>query len=202
MGYGKQLAAEDLQGNDFAPRLTKPYLGPAKLLSGGLDTVGKEGEWTVIKFIFQLLDPEFKGVQHESAIFEPQDEDDRVEKMQRRVAYILKYFVGEEMALNAVNAATSFENLAANVSEALRRAEDSWKTKEVQVKVLGSVYNGKARLDFPAYLGFIGDENSAAALSWGRREISDNAAYLASLETPATTASEMGGSPTSAPNTF
>lgn len=203
MGYGKQLDSAALKGSEFAPRLTKPYLGPAKLLSGGSDTVGKDSQYKVIKFTFLVLDPDLKGVQHEHAIFEPDSSDEeKVDKMRARVAHILKYFVGEEMALSAVNAATSFDNLGTNVTKALERTEAQWKDKEVSIKVLGSVYNGKARLDFPAYLGFIADEESAAALAWGRRELSDNAQYLAALETPATSSTEVEGSPVAAANTF
>jgi len=204
MGYGTQLGGEALKGSDFAARTTQPYLGPMKLLSGGPSEVGREVKYPVIQFTFELLGDDAKGLQHEHVIFEPQDsnDDERVDKMRTRVAYILKYFCGEEMALAAVNAATSFQGLATNVKKALERTEASWKTKTVTGKILGSVYNGKARLDFPGYLGFIADESSGSPLQWSRREIADNAAYKAALETPATEASEVEGSPTAEANTF
>lgn len=203
MGYGNQLGNEALKGSEFAPSLTQPYLGPAKLTSGGFAEVGKEVKYPVIQFAFECLGADVKGIQYEETIFEPDaDNDERIDKMRSRVAYILQYFCGEEMALAAVNAATSFENLGVNVGKALERSEAVWKEKVVQIKVLGSVYNGKARLGFPGYKGFIADGESSAPLAWSRRELNDNAEYKAAIETPATEAEEVEGSPVAEPNLF
>lgn len=203
MSYGTKLGNESLKGSEFAPSLTQPYLGPAKLVSGGPAQIGKDTKYDVIRFIFTALGDGAKGLQYEEVIFEPDSGDDeRIDKMRSRVAYILQYFTGEEMALAAVNAADSFEALAANVQKALERAKDVWPEKIVTIKVLGSVYNSKPRLGFPGYKGFIADEESATPLAWSRRELTDNAAYKAAIEAPATAEEEVEGSPVSDANTF
>lgn len=202
-GYGTQLGIDALKGSDFAPTLTKPYLGPAKLLSGGFNEVGREIKYPVIQFTFECLADDVKGVRYEETIFEPDaGEDEKIEKMMSRVGYILQYFAGEETTLAAVNAAQSFENLGVNVGKALERTEDIWKDKVVKIKVLGSVYNSKARLGFPGYKGFIADSESAVPLVWSRRELSDIAEYLASLQAPPTESEEVEGSPVADANTF
>lgn len=195
MGYGSEINKDSLQGGDFAPRITDPYLGPAKLVTYKSQEIKKEStgeEWNILNFEFLLLDDDVKGLVHQTALYEPDPtDDDKIDKSNARIGYILKYFVGEDNAINCVNAATSWANLCINVGKVLEHTRSEWENKIVTIKVLGSVYQGKNRLDFPGYKGFITDENSEKQLTWGIKELKSNQDYLAAINTPASTSEEV-----------
>lgn len=203
----KEVTTEDLKGNDFAPQLTVPYCGPAHFREEdfGAVTITNKDEtdsWDVLKFPFVLTHPDFKGVEFEHTEFEPKAFDDQdlaevQDKCMSRVAYILSFAAGEEIALRAVNAADSWEKLRENVQKVIDGSREMWEGKELKIKVLGSInpYNSKPRLGFPGYKGYISDEESDKVVSLSRKEIEGNQEFLKAQNSASSDTDEVENTP-------
>lgn len=210
--FGTKITKEELTTAatpKYAPRISKPYLGPAVLTKAGRVDIGRDDmeKKTTIQFEFKCLAPETKGLTHQHTEWNPNDDDptkleSKIKNLKLRLGYMLGYFVDEDEAVDVINSAESWEQLVDGISALLERGKEGWQSKAVSIKVLGSVWNGSTKLAFPNYLGFISDENSAQVVAFSTKEIANNREYLDALESPSSSSAELDVAGTTVPSVF
>lgn len=219
-GFSHQASKEAISTSSNA-LLDKPYLGKAQIQDAGRKAIetGSEGnkkEYDTLQFDFKLtgeaeqiingVDPKSQANQHYvHTEWEPRDEDDeeKVTNLFNRVGYILRYLVGEEIAIKATTVTgesyhEAWNKLCNNVIKALEIGPTKgykWKGKELMVKILGSVYQNSGKVEFPRYLNFLADEQSQEALSLNKKERQSNVDYMAWLKSLSSTASATPTAP-------
>jgi len=188
--FNFNLGSSDLESTQLAPFLNQPYLGGLKLVEVNVEDVeGRDGGATyeIVDFVFEMQDAPVAGFQHRHRIFNFKafDQSDltpeeQAAKWASRLAYLMKYFIGEENSIKVINASSSWSELRTNIDKAFTQLKDSWADKVVQGKIVGYINgNGKAILDFPRYIGFMADAESKTPLSFGKKEREANQAYAA-----------------------
>lgn len=139
-----------------------------------------KGDGTEGKNIITFL---FDGPQgpHQHTEFEPTDADatklaSKSENLSKRVTHIMTKFVPQEVA-DAVSGA-DFASYAQAVVATLNPAVTA-PVKDLEIKVLGSVYDGKATSAIPGYPPFIARKSQASykPLNLTDRERKGNAEY-------------------------
>jgi len=186
-------ASDDaFETNNGTPNLAQPFLGPARLPEVQKEEYS-EGEYPVIEFNFECLDdneingyelggkrihthPEFPFTQDDLSAG-PDDDMARAQKQADRIAWLLGYFMDEEIAEQAVQVSgadtveEAWEGLRSQVVSAFESHGDT--DKVVRLKVNAEVYNGDDRIQTPYYKGWLQDEHSDHSLSWGRGDKQD-----------------------------
>jgi hypothetical protein len=193
MAFKFGVSKEAIQETGFAPQLKVPYVGEAKLTKvsrerlGANEQEGKEGFDTIVySFALAGNNEVEKNTEYREVIFAPNADatEEQIESLITRTTYINKYWLGEEMAIriSMVSGNTLLEvwdEFANNIVKAFSLTK--YTSNIVRIKVLGSVYNGKARLRMPGYkTGFISDDKSDHPLtSFSAKEDKSNREFLA-----------------------
>jgi hypothetical protein len=114
------------------------------------------------------------------------DSFDKVNNLIKRVGYILKYVVGAEMAAKIIQFEANtypeaWNQLTTRVKAGIAKASEDRPVlpATVEIKVLGEVYEGNARVQFPKYLGFMGNEASGDSVSFTKKEKARVAEWVA-----------------------
>lgn len=182
--------------NDFdgrKPSLQKPGVFAASLSSVNITNIqDKDGnikfqdvlqfEWFISSEGISFTHTEFpiKDTVPEQKIKDYDDvQQAKISGLYRRLGHILKHYVPEELLMHKPEVALNLNwrgfldlyNTAIEKANALSETEVPVK----YLKILGSVYNGKARVGLPNYLGFIGDTD--ASVAFGPKEIQSNAEW-------------------------
>ena len=200
-----EFGATEVTGSSRAPRLKRPYCGPAILESIEKRTVSVSGEEKVLlQFNYQMTDnSQFADTDipikvHQTTEWEPDESDtvppspnknSKLQNKLNRIGYTLKYFIGEEDAkkLTQMKGSTlkeAWELMVDNIVEAFEDIDTTSK-KDLKAKVTGSVWKGNAKLRMPNYLGFLSDSNSEYPVSFTQREEEENREYMRAIsETP------------------
>jgi len=188
LGASEEAFEED-NGDAY---LNQPFLGRARL-EEIVKAEYSDGEYPVIEVTFRCLGPnkvpnyDFDGDRlhtHAEFPFDREDfqvgEDEDMSSAQKqadRIAWILGYFMPEEVALQAVQISDAdtvdeaWEQLRSQVTAAFEQYADT--EKDVKIKVDATVYNGEARIQTPYYKGWIEDEDSDHTLNWSRSDQQD-----------------------------
>jgi len=200
---------ESVQEDSRMPQLDTPFLGEAYLQDVRIDNELGSSNYRVLIMEFVCLPPNeanFKmnsTKQHRIVEWEPRDEDlevgpnddvPRVQKQMDRLAYRLKYWIGEEEAINVVqmqgdSLAEAWDSLRERIVKAMdphvpnaavENPRENDDVKIVRIKVNGSVYYSqrdqtqKSSLGVPNYKGVISDENSEYPVSLSQNEQESN----------------------------
>lgn len=183
------IEEKDLESQDFGPTITEPVIANAYLTDVNADPIpGKDDtSWDTLNFVFAVgiknESGEVKPVEFRHAEFYPDDDKDdfasKGKNMLKRIAYILKYYIGKEEALKLVDNWETWDELKKNIVK--KMSSVNYKKKKISVKLVGNAYN--LRVGFPKYLGFIADENSENPLSFNKGELEENARYMYKLKT-------------------
>lgn len=188
--------------------LSIPSLGPGLYSNYSLKEVKAEkttkGDGTEGKNIITFL---FDGPQgpHQHTEYEVETSDvkfqSKSENLSKRVTHIMSKFIPRAQA-DAVSGNT-FEEYARNVANTLNVNVIS-QVKDLDIKVTGQVYNGKATAGFPGYPPFVARKSSTdfKPLSLTDRERRDNEAYnnfLSASPDNDTTSSTSSSSPSGSP---
>lgn len=193
-------------------RLDTPYLGAANLAKLGPTIIeGKNdtGNFRVLEFDFALdgipennpygLPPVKKGIHHIHTEWQPKgidpetpgedgrepDSEEKVQNMFNRIGYMLKYFLGEELAEKVTNVEGEtypeiWDSLLKRVEAVVKQkaAATGMFTKPIEIKIIGEVYQGDGRVNLTKYVGFLADQESGEALTFSKGEKAKNREYL------------------------
>lgn len=170
--------------------LTVPYLGPAKLSNVEVKEVGSVPN--CLQFTFTLSGDDMegnsvKGINHQHVEWAPNDNDDAETKQKKvdRIAYIAGRIVPEEKVLGIQ--ATTWVDYCKAVINLLE--DHAYSSRNLVIKVLGNVWQGKARVKFPGYNSFVTTEDGKP-LTWSANELKQNQEYLSALGAKPTAATD------------
>src|SRR5690625_77850 len=159
--------------------LTTPYLGPAQLKEVALAEVNNTPD--CLQWTFELKGEDDKGNdvsgiehQHVEWAVNEQDDQESIQKKIDRIAYMTSTIVPEEK-IQAIEA-PNWKAYCHAIIELLQ--SHGYTQRQLEIKVLGNVYNGKARVRFPGYNSFIKGEGGKP-LTLSPREREENAKYYA-----------------------
>lgn len=187
--FNTNFTKEDLKGLDFDSGPTKPFLGPAFLVSVDMEKTIKHStkqEWDTLNFHFKLgiTDEETGKVvptNYEYKEWYPESDDPKFmskgQNMIKRLQYILHYFVGDDKAKEIVENWSEWDELRRNIVNVFKNMDTS--KKKLRVKLTPNVQT--MRVGFPGYIGFISDENSEKQVEFTPSELKDIATFNAKL---------------------
>lgn len=156
--------------------LTMPYIGSGVITDIDLKEIA--GQDNVLVTTFKLNGEDVtgksvKGSTHGRLDFPPNlDDPDKVKKAVDRIGYFAMKFAPEEEVLG-VNG-SNWRDYCSKIIQLLNKHEVIG--AEVNIKVVGNVYNGKARVATPMYPGwiYVGEELP----SFSKSELESNAEYM------------------------
>ena len=190
MSLNFSVNPEEIKDSGNALMLKVPYLGKAKpgVFTSNREVGRGETKYETLDMPFVLLEEGHEKELYMHREFDPYTQD-KATNMAKRIIHILACFVSgdKEQAKKDLaahfNRATSWagneETSYLNLFDKVVRSSKVNLTKEVRIKVTGSVYEGKPSLRFPNYLPFIEDERSENPLGFSRGEDSRNREFLA-----------------------
>lgn len=178
--------------------LNIPTLPPAIYKGGELKDVKKDrttpkdgGEGTAI-LTYTLEFPEGSHQVTEYDIkADAKDAEKKADNMVKRLGHVLRQFGIPQETIDA-NSSTTFTQLQDWFMSTLGQAHVG--VKSLELKVVGSVYNGTAKSEIPGYIPFLANtaRQGYKPLSFSASEISNNNAYK--NHTNATPDAESSGS--------
>lgn len=134
---------------------------------------GTEGK-NILTFLFSTPKGEHQHTEYE---VDPTDAkaDSKMKNLSKRVGHIMTKFVAEEVVKGIT--ASSFQEYATKVAQILNPIAPS--VKDLEIKIVGNVYNGKATSNFPGYVPFISRKSGASykRLQFSANENSQNKEY-------------------------
>lgn len=168
---------EGIQESQYANYLNMPYIGPAVVSNYELTEIAGQDNVFSVEFELQgsdIKDQNVEGFIHSRLEFEPEG-DEKLQKAVDRIAYFAKKFAAEEdvMAIKGQN----WRDYCSKMIQLLNA--HNVKGAEATIKVIGNVYNGKARVQSPKYPGWISTDGKPLVFS--KKEMEANAEYLAAL---------------------
>lgn len=115
---------------------------------------GSEGK-NILTFLFSTSKGDHQHTEYE---VDPTDIKavSKMQNLSKRVGHIMTKFVSEEVVKGII--ANSFVEYATKVAQILNPVVNS--VKDLEIKVVGNVYNGKATSGFPGYVPFISRKSS------------------------------------------
>lgn len=124
----------------------------------------------------------FDGPQgaHQHTEFEVSDTDPKADSkkanLSKRVSHIMTKFIPKTAIESVMH--ENFEGYAAWVAATLNPSVTA--NKKVEIKIIGSVYNGEARSNFPGYVPFVANpaQSEYKPLSFSANEIKSNDEYF------------------------
>lgn len=157
--------------------LNKPYCGPAEVTNIELKEIaGSDNNFVVT---FSLLGEDSEGKQVTGSIYNRTEwaptadtADDKVQNAIGRIAYFAAKFVPEEEVL-AVEG-QNWRDYCSKIMQLLQKHEVTG--KGANIKVIGNVYNGKARVGSPKYAGWIYTDGTMPSFS--NKELEANREYI------------------------
>lgn len=164
----------DTQG-DSVLRLQTPGIYKASLQSVEVKNIErKDGTIAAEKalvFSFNTTDGSFQHIE-----YQPNDKstDKSIENLKKRVKHIMLRFMSEEQTHMTAN---NWDEYTAAIISKMNAA--GYTEKDVWIKVIGNVYQGKANLQFPKYLGFISESDN---MQLSKAEVAGNAEWARTLE--------------------
>jgi len=171
--------------------LDTPYLGPAKAQKVELTEVNGTPDCFQITF-GNLEGNDYKGnsvsssttFQHLEWAPSEGDADEDTQKKVDRIAYIAGRYAPKDR-VEAVEA-TGWVEWCEAIIQLMR--QHSFTDKQVYIKAMGSVWQGKPRVKFPGYRDFLSTEPND--LSWSASERESNEEYFDALGSAPSPASE------------
>lgn len=181
--------------------LNRPYLGLAKcskvaftekVWNGGKDDERKDMN---LVFSFTLAGDEDKGGSVQKGVvhthYENQPSTDpqyawdakKIKATATRIFYLLTKIFGEKKAeaiFKGVDEMDDLQKIWTHIGTRTNKVASGTKFESMpmlKIKVPGSVYNGRGRVKFTGYPGFI--KGADEALDWDKRDLENNAAYNA-----------------------
>lgn len=166
---------EGLQESQYSSYLNTPFIGKASVKEFGLKEIA--GQDNVFYIDFEVLGNDWlgqnvSGFVHSRIEFPPAD-DEKLQKAVDRIGYFAQKFAPKEevMAVKGAN----WRDYCSKMIQLLR--SHSVEGADANIKVIGNVYNGKARVQSPKYPGWISTDGSPLVFS--NKEIEANKEFLA-----------------------
>lgn len=131
------------------------------------------------RIFFTLKDSEGNEYQFSHMEFAPREDEDetKIQNKANRLLHLVKEITGRNMKFN--------DEEWTDAIEKVKKALDQYCGKnspELCVKILGNVYNGKARLQIPGYLPFIKRKEESDRLFISKNEKKKNEEYLKEIQ--------------------
>lgn len=168
--------------------LNKPYCGPAEVTNIELKEIaGSDNNFVVT---FSLLGEDIEGRPVTGSIYnrtewapDANTAEDKVQNAVGRIAYFAAKFVPEEevLAIEGQN----WRDYCSKIMQLLTKYEVVG--KGANIKVIGNVYNGKARVASPKYPGWIYTDGTMPSFS--NKEIDANREYMQAINSAPSEAS-------------
>ena len=168
--------------------LTVPYLGPAKFNKAEVAKIGSVDDCFVVSFDLlgtDIRDNDVSSLNHQHVEWAPNDQNDEdsIQAKVDRIAYIASTVVPDEKVVSVQ--ATDWVDYCKAIIELMETYD--YKSKEVEIKVIGNVYKGKTKVNFPGYRNFITTPDSKP-LTFSASEQKKNEEYMKAVgSTPSST---------------
>lgn len=171
MNYGAKAGTnyEGLQIASLPPGIYKNYELTDVKADSATKSDGTTGK-NIITFLFEGAEGPFQHTEWE-VLDTDTDAQKKADNMEERIGHILSKYVSKEIL--ATNASTSWTSYTAWIMQTLGV---SYKGVKVDFKIIGNVFKGKAKSDFPGYKGFI--VKSGEPLSFSASEKASNDAWF------------------------
>lgn len=135
---------------------------------------GENGK-NILTFLFKTPQGYYQRTEWE-VLSEDKDAEKKAANLVKRVEHIMRQFVGVDVIES--NPSTTFEqygNWVVNILSPVIKG-----VKDLEIKIIGNVWNGKATSDFPNYVGFIARKmrKTYKPLSFSAQEIAANKEYI------------------------
>lgn len=171
--------------------LDMPYCGPAKIKDISIEEINDtQNCWKVV--FGDLTGEDVKGntpkpgTTHEHVEWSPNESesDEKIQNKVDRVAYIAGKVAPKER-VESIQAENWADYIKA-VNQLMEQA--AYSSKQLYIKAVGNVYNGKARVKFPGYRDFLSVDPD---LGFSAKEQASNDEYLEAMASPASPANEQ-----------
>ena len=168
--------------------LNMPYLGSATIDSVELKEINKTEDCFVVSFTVHDTDVRgnsVRGYNHERVEWAPDENTDKekVKKAVDRVAYFVTKFFPEEKQSEILSIeGDSWRDYCLKMIQYLNNT--TYIGKQVSIKVVGSVYEGKPSISTPKYPGWIYTDDQLPSFS--KKEMISNSEYIAALSSAPT----------------
>jgi hypothetical protein len=199
LNFTDDLFADDdssspFEGGGSYNGVSDPYIGPARLTAVQIAEINDKQN---LEFVFECTDEAHAGQTHSHIIWEPepghpQFNEERFKKNTGKfLLHMLYRFSNEEteedrqLWARKHIVANGWLPLCRQVIAALESVNYTEK-EDLEIKIPGSVYKGKARLKIPPW-PFTIDSRSNSVLRWSKKELIQNQEYLAKVSQIATT---------------